>query len=133
MTPDEQVTKTNPRRTLIRNAFRRYSVAICAVVAGLALRWALVRILGPSQSPPYISMFSAVLFAGWFGGLGPGILAGVLSVVAAQYFLIPPFHRLIPAALPDTVRGVIFIGFSIFVSALNESVRRSRARSDERL
>jgi PAS domain S-box-containing protein len=133
MTPDENVAETNPGKNITRDALWRYSVAVCAVAAGLALRSALVKVLGPSQSPPYISMFSAVLFAGWFGGLGPGILAGVLSVVAAQYFLIPPFHRLIPAALPDTVRGIIFLGFSIFVSALNESVRRSRARSDERL
>jgi PAS domain S-box-containing protein len=78
-------------------------------------------------------MFSAVLFAGWFGGLGPGILAAVLGVVAAEYFLLPPFHRLIPTTQPDVIRALVFFGFSVFVSVLNESVRRSRARSNQRL
>ncbi len=78
-------------------------------------------------------MFSAVLFAGWFGGFGPGVLAAVLGVVVAQYFLLPPFHRLFPATLPDVVRALVFFGFSVFVSVLNESVRRSRARSEQRL
>jgi len=125
--------EADPRRGRIRGAFGRYAMAVCAVMAGLALRFTLAKVLGSAAPPPYVAMFSAVLFAGWFGGLGPGILAGVLSVVAAQYFLVPPFHRLIPTALPDAVRGFIFIGFSIFVSVLNEAFRRSRARSDQRL
>ena len=60
-------------------------------------------------------------------------MAAVLGVAAAQFFLFPPFHRLIPATLPDALRAVVFFGFSIFVSVLNESVRRSRARSEQRL
>ncbi len=102
-------------------------------MAGVALRATLVRVLGPAQSPPYLPLFSAVLLAGWFGGFGPGILAALLGVVAAQYFLLPPFHRLIPTTLPGVVRALVFFGFSVFVSVLNESVRRSRARSNQRL
>jgi len=78
-------------------------------------------------------MFSAVLFAAWFGGFGPGLFAAVLGVIAAQYFLVPPFYRLFPANLPDSVRALVFLGFSVFVSALNETVRRSQARSEEQL
>jgi PAS domain S-box-containing protein len=117
----------------VRATVARYAVAIGAVMAGVALRASLERFLGPTQSPLYLPMFSAVLFAGWFGGFGPGILAAVLGIVAAQYFLLPPFHRLFPATLPDVVRALVFFGFSVFVTVLNESVRRSRARSNQRL
>ena len=125
--------ETGPSKNRVWETFVRYAVAVCAVFFGMALRSAVVSVLGPAQSAPYIPIFSAVLFAGWFGGLGPGIFAAVLGIVAAQYFLVPPFHRLIPATVPDTVRAGLFLAFSIFVSVLNESVRRSRARSDERL
>src|SRR5664279_4479231 len=78
-------------------------------------------------------MFAAVLLSAWLGGLGPGLLATVLGFFAANYFLVPPFYRWIPATLPAGVRALVFVGFSILVTLLSESLRRSRARSDERL
>ncbi len=117
----------------IRDTFFRYAVAVCAISAAGALGSSRVRLLGSGGPGPYITLFAAVMFAAWFGGLGPGILAAALGVFAAQYFFVPPFHRLIPATLPNAIRALVFIVFSIFVSVLNEAVRRSRARSDERL
>lgn len=124
---------TESPKDVVRAAIARYAMAVFAVVAGVALRGALSRVIGPAESPPYLPLFSAVLFAGWFGGLGPGIFAAVLGIVAAQYFLLPPFHLLFPATFPDVVRALVFFVLSAFVSVLNESVRRSRARSDQRL
>ncbi len=113
-----------------RHAAIRYAVAVLSVAAGLALRFALSCVLG--LSAPYITFFAAVMFAAWYGGLGPGLLASVLSLAAALYFVIPPIHSFATARPEDTAAAIVFLGVSIFVSILNETLRRSQARSEGR-
>ena len=125
--------KTDQPKDGVRKTFGQYAVAVCAVIAALSLRSTVAKVIGSAGPSPYVTVFAAVLFASWFGGLGPGILAAVLGLFSALYFFVPPFHRLSPATLPDAVRVLIFLAFSTLVIALNESVRRARARSDERL
>jgi PAS domain S-box-containing protein len=103
-----------------RKIFVRYAVAVCSVAAGVALRFALGPALGSTL--PYITFFPAIMLAAWFGGLGPGILATLLSLAAAFYF-----------ALDANVTGaILFVAGSVFISMLTEAPRRSRALSDER-
>jgi len=48
-------------------------------------------------SVPYLHFFPAVMISAWFGGLGPGIVATLLSAGAAVYFsLRPSFITLTP-------------------------------------
>jgi PAS domain S-box-containing protein len=104
-----------------RKIFVRYAVAVCSVAAGVALRFALGPALGPML--PYITFFPAIMLAAWFGGLGPGLLATLLSLAAVFYF-----------ALDANVTGaILFVAGSVFISILTEALRRSRARSGERL
>jgi PAS domain S-box-containing protein len=91
-----------------------------SVAVGLALRWALSGVLG--SSVPYITLYPAVVFAASFGGLGPGILAAVLSVAAVLPMGSPTFA--------DAVRAGIFGGFSILFSVFTEALRRARQRID---
>lgn len=125
-----------PEKTILqvygsRKAPWRYAIALGSVAAGLALRFALTAVLG--STVPYITFFPAVMFAAWFGGFGPGILATVLGLVAAFYFVIPLSGRLNPTPAAEAVGAIVFAGVSIFISILNEALRRSRARSDNRL
>jgi PAS domain S-box-containing protein len=47
------------------------------------------------HSPPFTSLFiCAILFSAWFGGLGPGLLAIILSCFAFDYYFLPPFNTL---------------------------------------
>jgi len=98
----------------------RYAVAVCCVAAGLALRFALASALGPAL--PYITFFPAIMLAAWFGGLGPGILATLLSLVSASYLVLEA----------NATGAILFVAVSVFISILTEALRRSRARSDER-
>jgi K+-sensing histidine kinase KdpD len=44
---------------------------------------------------PFLFLFfAAVMASAWFGGTMPGILAVCVSTLAADYFLVPPFHSL---------------------------------------
>jgi len=91
----------------------------------LAVRFALSGVLG--STVPYITLYPAVVFAIWFGGLGPGILATALSLAAVISFLIP-LHRLNAPA--DIIRAVIFVGFAGLFNALHEGLQRARASSE---
>jgi PAS domain S-box-containing protein len=109
-------------------ALKGYGVAVCSVLAGLAARLALAGML--DSSVPFVTFFPAVMFAVWFGGLGPAVLAALLSVVAASYFVIPPYN-LIPSNSADIIRAGTFAGFSIFICALYEALRKSRGERKE--
>ena len=41
--------------------------------------------------PTFITLYPAVLLAASIGGGGPGILATVLSALAADYWFLPPY------------------------------------------
>jgi PAS domain-containing protein len=126
---DRALETTNATKNGARDVLVRYAAAVCSVAAGLALRFALGDVLGATV--PYITFFPAVMLAAWFGGFGPGILATALSLIAAFYFAIEPF-RLDASNSAHVVGALVFLAFSVFISALNEALRRSRARSDER-
>ena len=118
---DIHTVKANLRETI-----RRYAIAVACVGAGLALRFALRDVLG--SSVPYVTLYPSVVIAATFGGFGPGILATILSLGAVLYFLLPSLHRVKEEG--DAIRAVLFVIFSIILSAFTEALRRSRARSD---
>jgi PAS domain S-box-containing protein len=115
----------------LSGVYWRYGIAVCSVLAGVALRFLLASVLG--QSVPYITMFPGVMFAAWLGGLGPGLLATGLSLFAALWLFIPPLGRLGPMTWETATGAVLFGLVSVFIVALNEALRSSRARSDQRL
>ena len=125
------ITETSLRKNGWKEAVICYAAAVCSVAAGWGLRSSVDSALGTTV--PYITFFPAVMLAAWFGGLGPGILATVLSLLLVFYSIIPPFGSLKPANSADAVGGVLFVAVSSFIVVLNEALRRSRARSDERL
>jgi PAS domain S-box-containing protein len=106
----------------------RYAVAVCSVAAGLGLRFLLAGAL--DYRARYIAFFPAIMFAAWFGGFGPGILATALSLAAAFYFALEPSRT---AGSTNAIGAIVFVAVSVFISVLNEALRRSRARSNDRV
>src|SRR5712691_4593715 len=70
-----------PRSRLIA-----YSVAVLAPALSLLVRWPLWPVLG--DAVPHMTFFPAVMIAAYFGGFWPGLLATILSAIAAN-FLFP--------------------------------------------
>src|SRR5262249_22865103 len=73
----------------------------------------------------YMAFFPAVLLAAFFGGLWPGLLATVLSALAATYFLVHPLHSLEITTVPDALALTLFVLWGIVISVLSESPARS--------
>jgi K+-sensing histidine kinase KdpD len=70
-------------------AWLGYGSAVASVAAALGVALAATAQL---QFAPYTLLFCAALIAAWFGGLGPGLLATALSVLAFDFFFIEPIN-----------------------------------------
>src|SRR5258708_37033846 len=82
------LARSSPLWPSAPGAILRYSVALLAVAAAVVVGLLLGRFL---QTAPTVSLFlCAVLFAAWFGGAGPGLLATGLSILTFDYYFIPP-------------------------------------------
>jgi PAS domain S-box-containing protein len=109
--------------SVIRNGTAIAAVA-AAVGANLWLQHAL------EISPVVSLMLCSVLFASWAGGLGPGLLAIVLSVLAFDYFFLPPLYSL-GVGYSDALRVGLFVVTGLFVLAVSTR-QQSTAESLQR-
>ncbi|MGZ3698822.1 MAG: sensor histidine kinase, partial [Bdellovibrionota bacterium] len=102
-----------------------YTILIC--LAGIAIRLLLRNFL-PTGS---FSIFTfCVMLASWIGGLGPGILAAVISVAVSLVYFLPPQHSMAIESLDVFVQVAIFVLISVMISWLNHA--RSRASESAR-
>ncbi len=71
----------------------------------------------------------AVALSALLAGFGPGLLAGVSTVVAATFFLFPPARGLDDLSRDEQLQLAVFLLASIGVSAVTGRVRRERRGS----
>ncbi|MGB9020177.1 MAG: PAS domain S-box protein [Pseudolabrys sp.] len=100
----------------------RYGVAPMMVALGLAIRSLLAPVL--TSETVYTYFVPSVLVSAWLGGLGPGLVATVLSVFAAT-FLLPGAPNLTTTSI---VNGIAFILIGGVVSWGGELLHQSRRR-----
>jgi PAS domain S-box-containing protein len=117
----------------IRAWLMRYGFTVLAVVATTALRYWLGKSFG--LTAPYVTYYPVVIAAAVVGGLGPGLVATLLSGVAAHYFLLAPQGSFAIASLGDRIGFALFMVNGVAVSLLAETLRRRnaelrRSRSD---
>ena len=84
---------------------RSYIFTVAAVTAAFLIRWLLTPVLGTEL--PFITFFFAVFFAAWLGGLGPAIVATLLSALLALFAFIQPIYSL-DLTNPIAQTGAIF-------------------------
>lgn len=107
-------------------AWLRFGIAIACVFVGWLATDALKPELGLTPLP----------IASWYGGLGPGVLAMVLSALAGDWFFIPPIHSWSFSGFSDFAHIGAFLFSSAFIIVAMEVMRRARERlreSEERL
>ncbi len=99
----------------------RYAISITAV--GIALGLAL---LIPWRADPshFTLFFAAVMLSAWYGGLGTGLVATVLSALALDYYFIAPLHS-IELDLHAFLRLAVFLIVAILTSYLTTARKRA--------
>lgn len=109
----------------MRPAWQRYGAALALTLAAFALKFLLEGKLGAGS--PVLLLPLGTLLAAWYGGLGPGLLATLLSAVLAGLFFLDP---------SDTPRGhEVQIALSVLqgavISLVVHLLRRSRLQVEE--
>jgi len=108
-----------------RSVVFRYGVAVVTTMVALVFKLALGPVILPSF---YVPFYGAVLVSAWVGGVGPGIVASVLSFGIGQVLFSPPLAPPPSNAPLAMARDVLFlfvaIGWSWGTAALHASQRR---------
>jgi len=108
----------------------RYGGAVLLVVVAAILREVLDRFFGAGST--YATFYPVTLLAAVLGGLGPGILATLLSAAAAAYFFLDP--RGISVGKPSDAIGLVMFALTgIAVSVVAQTLNRFHQRTEEKL
>jgi two-component system, OmpR family, sensor histidine kinase KdpD len=118
-----------------RNAipWGRYLGAIGLVAAA----WVVARLLqqaGLSEANKAVVFLPAVVLAAMWWGLGPGILAAVASVLAFDFFFVPPYYtfavRDVQYLITLLVLAVVALLVGTLAARLRRQVQTSRSREN---
>lgn len=107
----------------------RYGTAVVAIAAALGLRLGAEALTSPGL-PTYITFYPAILAVALLAGLGPGLLAIILTVLVTAYWILPPAGFAV--GLPVDYLGIVlFTGIGIFLCVIADSLRRSHNHLEE--
>jgi C4-dicarboxylate-specific signal transduction histidine kinase len=110
-------------------AILTYGVAVLSVTAALIIAWWMEFVW---QSAAHVSLFlCAVMFSAWFGGIRPGLLAIVFSVLAFDYYFLALEPRELPRLLFFAVAALFVGSLSAAQRSTAESLRRARDDLDQ--
>jgi PAS domain S-box-containing protein len=122
--PDFRRQWRTPLGTISRYAMAVLSVAIAVIAAQLITHFLYAE-------PIASSMLCAVIFAAWFGGFGPALLAIALALLAFHYYLVPPINSFtwkqdaFVVATSELPRLILFSLTSVFVAFMISAQRRA--------
>jgi signal transduction histidine kinase len=100
----------------------RYAIAVLLVFAAFFTMYQL-RDSFPAPTFQTPLFFCSIVLSGWFAGLGPGILATVLSMFAIKFFFDAPPHNL-AFTTGESPRYIVFFLVGCFVSWVSFRQRR---------
>ena len=116
-----------------RPAVRRYGVALLATLVALGASLLLEPLT--AGRIPFLLFVVAVVAAAWYGGLGPSLLATVLSVAAVEVLLLAPKGDLRIHEATDLVALAVFVAVAVLVSWISGRTRvahdQLRQRTEE--
>jgi PAS domain S-box-containing protein len=114
-----------------------YAVAALTVTAAVIANHLLGTYL--HAAPTLFLFLCAIMFAAWFGGAGPGLAATTLSILAFDYFFLPPIYSLdlllrdLPQIALFTVAALFVVGLISAQGNAAESLLRSRADLEDKV
>ena len=102
-------------------------MAVLTILLATSARLALAPVMG-SQFP-LLTFFFALVFAAWFGGLGPSLLALGLSLVSIPLVL-DPLGTLTIHGLPAQLAFGIYLPLGLAVALMGGSMRAAQLRAE---
>ncbi len=105
----------------------RYLLAV-----GLTLLTLLARVtLGKGFENPTMVVFTVpIILSAYWGGLGPGLLATLLSALGAAYFLLPPIYSFSVLSPTQRAQEVVLLLAGGLISVICMLLHRARRRAE---
>jgi PAS domain S-box-containing protein len=106
-----------------------YAMAVFSVAVAIVAAELITRLL--HAEPIALSMLCAVIFAAWFGGFGPALLAIALALLAFHYYLVPPInsftwkHNLSVVGISEVPRLILFSVTALIVAFVISAQRKA--------
>src|SRR5258705_2661093 len=126
----EEMNKLNLRQRRPKSfAISHYAVAALSVAVAIIAAELITRLFQAEAIAS--SMLCAVIFAAWFGGLGPALSATALALLAFHYYLVPPINSftwkdgLFAVAISEVPRLLLFSITSLVVASLISAQRKA--------
>jgi hypothetical protein len=123
------MSKFNPLLWRKPPAIWGYGIAILSVTAAVVIsRWPAMYL----ETAPASLFLLAVMISAWLGGIGPGLLAVVLSCLAFNYYALQPLNSFavkseeIPRFVIFAVSALVAGSLSAAQRSATESLRRAR-------
>jgi signal transduction histidine kinase len=103
-----------------------YLLAVGTTLLALAVTMALSKMW---PTPSFMFFIPAVAISAWFGGLGPSILATLMSLVLIRINLLGD-GWIAPAPRNGTLAAVAFLVVAVTIAVTMEALRRARTLAD---
>lgn len=116
------------KRPAFLNTVWRYVVALATALLAIALRVWLNPLLGDRNR--YHTAWAAIAFCAWYCGVGPSVLATVVSAFGVWFWFFTADRPDLALYRMELWGTVGFLLFSAVIIAFGEAARRSRARSE---
>jgi signal transduction histidine kinase len=110
---------------------RRVVQYLAAVLLAALATWPALAFADVFGRQTFALFMSAVLIAAWNGGLGPGLLAALLSAASMNYFFEEPAYTLSIATTADGMDLMVFLFAALLTSSLSGNQRAARRRAEQ--
>jgi len=118
------------RKNTLGGSIACYSLTIFVVTLAMFARAILINWTGDGL-PPYVLFYPAVTGIAILGGIGPGLVATLLSAFFAAFWILAPVGQFTIESPAERFGLVIFIGMGVFLSFLAEFYKRVRIKAAE--
>lgn len=108
----------------------RYGIAFLSVFVATVVRFLLSSLLG--EGVPFILYFPAIVVSAWFGGMGAGLWATVLSAIGAWFFFIPPYHSVVTPSPASVFQLGLFLLVAGFLCLVTRALQKAEGKARER-
>jgi K+-sensing histidine kinase KdpD len=110
-------------------SLRHYASAVAYVAIALVLSLAVRRV---AATPTPVLFVAAVALAAWQGGRGAAALASICSILAIDYFILPPTGSFEFTQPEQAVNFVVFVIVTLVIDSTTTKLRAARRQADQR-
>ena len=108
-----------------RPLWLRCTVSVLIAVIAAAVRLQFLQVL--ELRATFLTFYPAVAVAALYGGLGPGLIATVVSAAIADYFWMEPVGQFGIANSADLISMIVFLASGALISYMAEATYRAQA------